>query len=315
MDWTNILKYLFADHHLSLILGVLGTILIAHSISAVGQYAKANREIKEVVERAKKRNLFPPADVTDRKWILWLGVSCIIIAAVLNWEKPKQEMIEPLLKLEAIINRLSSSEFWWKLSNITVLSLVVVVALFQEKIKAWWSRTELSIKLLNPLGDLTKQNNGLLVYYYHLEVVNRYEKRPAKNVRVVLSAIYRLDKDGKFYKVRLSGLPQLIWMPKERHNDDPFPTIVKPRLVDFGCLTEEDHRFRPSIEWIPNNFRGFVEANNTVRYAIEVDSENSISKKPLYVEVSWDGVWEDNEVKMKNHLKVREIRDKNWLPE
>jgi hypothetical protein len=69
-------------HHLSIILGVAGTFLVAFSIKSVDQYGN---DFKKEKKRWKKEDFFSPSQVTVRKGLLRTGLALITLAAILQW--------------------------------------------------------------------------------------------------------------------------------------------------------------------------------------------------------------------------------------
>ena len=196
------------------------------------------------------------------------------------------------------------------------LIAVAVLAVFQEWIKKRWNKTKLKldIKTIIPSKTAWNGDSNKPVYFLLVEVKNINEKRPAVKTRVLLTEIYKKNNNDKYDKYRLDSPLQMKSSPAELHNRDPFPTIVKPRVIDLGHVSRGDEKgFAPGVVIFPYNFEGFlapVESTphtHYVLYGFEFDCVNCESKKPEYIEVYWNGVWEDAPEKMSKNLYAKKL--------
>jgi len=143
------------------------------------------------------------------------------------------------------------------------------------------------------------------VIYYYLKLVNLRSWVSAKNCRVLLRSIYRQGPNQQFSQATLPVPAQFVWAPAEL--TPAVITLTKEQVIDFGCLEEDDQHSRPVLYSYPNNFQGFVGANEAVRYCLEIVADGYDSKKYQVFEVAWDGKWSDNLDKMSESLTIREI--------
>jgi len=84
-------------------------------------------------------------------------------------------------------------------------------------------------------------------------------------------------------------------------------TIAKEQVLDFGCIAEGSDHFRPLLQTYPNNFQGYVQKDQAVRYIVEIDATNFASSRPRVFEVAWDGQWFFEPEKMEQHLRITEV--------
>jgi hypothetical protein len=202
----------------------------------------------------------------------------------------------------------------------TILLLVIaVLAFIQEPIKRKFSKTKLSVKL-SDMHDFAQYANRDLVRFFHISIKNLKPKRPATNAKVLLNAVYKKSSKGVFERLPQAFPYQFKWAPEENHHNDPFPTIHKSRTADFGHLTQNKHTFVIALAFLPYGFGGNIHFDepakepDVYRYGITVEADNFVSKEPYYIEVSWNGHWGNTLSELGEHLKVREVQKRDWLP-
>ncbi len=182
---------------------------------------------------------------------------------------------------------------------------VAILAIWGDWFRAKLAPPKLSIQAHNLRGTVTRFTNGPRVIYYYLKLVNLRSWVSAKNCRVLLRSIYRQGPNQQFSQALLPVPAQFVWAPAEL--TPAVITLTKEQVIDFGCLEEDDQHFRPVLYSYPNNFQGFVGANEAVRYCLEIVADGYDSKKYQVFEVAWDGKWSDNLDKMSESLTIREI--------
>lgn len=194
-----------------------------------------------------------------------------------------------------------------------IIQLFVAIGTIAISILAIWgdwfriklASPKLVIEPHNLQGSVTNFNNGQKVIYYHLKVVNKRTWAIAKNCKVLLRALYKKSTSNKFQEVKIFVPPQFVWAPAEI--TQPSVEISTEQILDFGRLIEKDDSFRPVLYSYPNNFQGYVKANETLRYALEIKADGFRAKHLQVFEVTWDGIWAGDLVKMGNHLIIKEI--------
>ncbi len=181
---------------------------------------------------------------------------------------------------------------------------VAILAIWGEWFRDKFAAPKLVLRLRDERGNPTTMN-GQDTLYYHLVVKNNRKWSLAKGVQIMINAIWRKAADGTFMPETLAAELQLTWSFPQFN--PVTPRIRDRRICDLGYLKQGDSHFKPSLYIYPNNFRGFVGAGDSVRLSIGVKAENFTSKKKLVVEISWDGVWDENLEQMERHLVVKEI--------
>lgn len=176
---------------------------------------------------------------------------------------------------------------------------VAVLAIWGDWVRSILAPAKLTLVEHTPEGDLTTFASGTRVIFYHLKVSNQRRWLPAQNRRVMLVGLSRRDSGGVFQTIPMPVPGQFVWAPAEF--TFPVITVVREQVLDFGCVEEHGNRFVPRLYAIPNNFQGFVGANDAVRFQLQIEAVNFSS--PIYVvEVAWDGQWSDNPATMRLHL-------------
>lgn len=79
---------------------------------------------------------------------------------------------------------------------------------------------------------------------------------------------------------------QLDWPFRQLHETPPI--IGGDEICNLGFLDENSDVFRLSLYVYPNNFRGFIKANEAMRVSLIAKADDFTSKTPYVVEVWWD---------------------------
>jgi len=189
-------------------------------------------------------------------------------------------------------------QFWWNwyvlLAGAAANFLVALVALFGERL---WKRAfppKLKIKLLEKYGEKTVavgERNGQEirndVRFFHLQVWNeRRRLSPARNAQVFLTHIEEQGPDGR-YQVAWTGNVAMRW--RDQEIVPVTQTIGAHKDADFFMIGEQTRL----LSLMPLIAQFQVRSN-------EADSET------FRVKVAWDGRWEDGDLEMHHHLRVKE---------
>lgn len=192
------------------------------------------------------------------------------------------------------------------IGTIAVAVLAIWGEWFREKLGM---RPKLQLRVRDTKGTLTARGDGRRVIYYHLVVENRRPWALATGVQVMITQIWRQAAGGNFKAEDLAARLPLTWQFPQFN--PVSPNIRESKICDLGLIVEGDEQFRPSLYIHPNNFKGYVRADDAVRFGLEVRADNFTSKSPHIVEVSWDGQWTSDLDEMSIHL---DISDKGTEP-
>ncbi len=190
----------------------------------------------------------------------------------------------------------------------TITLLVGVIAIWGDLIRSKFSPLKLEILPQNLSGEFTTWYNGPnsgKVNYYHLKVVNKSNWQLAKHCRVLLTGMYKMDSKGSFVYTEFNALHPFEWSPSE--NGKEYVDITDSHVFDFGRIYENFNSFKVATRWYPNNFKGILMPNEIIRYCLKIDAVGFRQKKDQIFEVTWNGQWSDDEEKMKNNVKIREV--------
>jgi len=186
----------------------------------------------------------------------------------------------------------------------------VFTAVYLEKIKSCIFKTKLSIEILDYKGELTQWANGSRVYYYHIVFKNLKPGRTIRKCSVFLKKIQKLNANGEFIDLPITVPPRFIWAPSETSPE--AIDIISEQVLDFGVIEEPIKdvvisKFYPVVTKQFFDFKGNTCKNETLRYHLDIISENYKQKKLTIIEVTWNGKWSENTVEMMNNLKIRKI--------
>jgi len=179
---------------------------------------------------------------------------------------------------------------------------VAILAIWGEKFRP---RPKLEFKIHDARGDLTKRQNGQQTIYYHVGIENKRRWALARRVRILCTSISKRAPDGSFVKEPLVIPLQLNWINPSFH--ELLPNIYSNDISDLGSLDENSNHFKLSLYFYPNNFRGFISANEAIRVSLIATADNFTSKSPYNLEIAWDGKWSPNLEEMQKHLVIKEV--------
>lgn len=184
---------------------------------------------------------------------------------------------------------------------------VAILAIWGEKVRTLVAGPRLHLRLRDTKGDLTVRGNGTRTFFYHLRLTNSRTWSSAQFARVLVTGISKRRPDGSFFGEALIAPLQLTWAFPQFH--ELFPVVATEDTCDLGSLDETASRFVLSTYVTPNNFRGFVGPGESMRVSIVVSAHNFESKRPLVVEVTWNGTWSSDPDEMQRHLVVKEVTE------
>ena len=191
----------------------------------------------------------------------------------------------------------------------SIITLIVgVIAIWGDLIRSKFSPLKLEILPQNLSGELTTWYEGpnmVKVYYYHLKVINKSNWQLAKHCRVLLTGMYKKDSAGSFVYSEFNALHPFEWTPAEDGNE--YVDITDSHVFDFGKIYENVNCFNVATRRCPNNFKGSLTPNETIRYCLKIDAVGFRQKREQIFEVTWNGGWSDDEDTMKNNVKIQEI--------
>jgi hypothetical protein len=187
---------------------------------------------------------------------------------------------------------------------------VAILAIWGDSIRARFVGPKLSLVPHNNLkGEVVPLTNRPRAIYYHLKVVNARKTVSATNCRVLLNKIWRRIPNGAFQEVKFAVPLTFVWAPAEI--TPPYITLVKEHHLDFCRVCEGEHNILPLLLSYTNNFQGLVQANEVVRFWLEIVGDNFVSPNLQIFEVAWNGQWSDNLDIMSQNLQIQEVTDQS----
>src|SRR3989338_2692342 len=184
---------------------------------------------------------------------------------------------------------------------------VAILAVWGEKMRNMVAGPRLEFELYNARGDLNTRQGGGSTIYYHVKIKNRRTWAPAKRVRILCTAIQKKAPDGSFEQKPLIIPVQLTWPFPTFH--ELLPNVANEKICDLGFLDEGSKKFSLPLYVTPNNFQGFISANEAMRVGLIASADNFTSKSPYVIEISWDGKWSTNLNEMQKHLIIKEVKN------
>ena len=184
--------------------------------------------------------------------------------------------------------------------------VVGFLALFGDRLRAWWFKPKLHLELKSDVGSYSPQidsESGKPVIrqarYYHLRVTNRAVYPNADNVQVLLLGVERINDEnrqsGELYVPLPLGWSNGVY-PLERSIGSKTDASA-----DLLFVREDVLRFVPVVN--PLNFqRDYSGATHLRVTAIAkgIDCESNT----IRLTIDWDGKWERDDDAMKRHFVI-----------
>lgn len=184
--------------------------------------------------------------------------------------------------------------------------LVAITAIWGEYLRHLLAGPKLEIILENPRGLIAGQGSNKRVILYQLKIINKRRWVVAKNVRILCTAISKKRPDASFTNEPMLFPIPLTWAPSEFTSVES--TFASEDLCDLGNVVEGGGNFRLAARWWPNNYPGFLQANDAMRVRLCISGYNFKSKIPFDIEISWNGKWSDNLEEMAKHLIIKVVK-------
>ena len=118
--------------------------------------------------------------------------------------------------------------------------------------------------------------------------------------------MYKKDSQGLFVHTEFNALHPFEWTPAEDGKE--YVDITDSQVFDFGKIHENTNSFNVATRRYPNNFKGTLKPNDTIRYCLKIDAVGFRQKKDQIFEVTWNGQWSDDENIMKNYITIKEVK-------
>jgi hypothetical protein len=207
-----------------------------------------------------------------------------------------------------------AAAFWWTWW-VYVLSAVgslaaVVVALFIDQLRPWASPPLLELRIRQERGNpavhrVQPQGPGMPGRWYHLQIWNRNRRvATVHGVRIMLTEIWKAEQQaGKLVKIWDEEVA-MVW---PRFDGDER-TIGAQADCDLCSVV----RGRPVVVLETKGFPFSMPrelASNTSHVAVFRARGDEVDSARFCVEITWDGVFSEDEARMAEHLKVRPADD------
>ena len=121
-------------------------------------------------------------------------------------------------------------------SGVIVTIIVIVVAVFGERIRQLWRSPKLNIRLDEPTYTHTRE--GINGWFYLIKVWNERKSISAEDTRLNLNKVYKKAPDDTWHEKPFSGPTQVMWQWGQLTPLRPPLDITKkqPHLEEFFII-------------------------------------------------------------------------------
>ena len=212
---------------------------------------------------------------------------------------------EPLVKATENLSSSGKCALMVDWVSAVLTLIVIIVAIWGERIRQLWTTPKLHISLDSSKGVLNSRNDQKKAQYYILNVENTRRSSPAKNVRVLLTNIFKQTPDrASWQEMSFSRPVHATW--RWVNIVPPYTTIGPKEQSTFGYVVEGEQHFSLQLYWHPNNLDPKLPAKEPFRLEFQAVSDVAESNI-LLIEIAWDGQWKEGNEEMQKHLTVKRI--------
>jgi hypothetical protein len=182
---------------------------------------------------------------------------------------------------------------------------VACLAIWGDAVRDRFYGPTIEIKLKSDVGQAVGPPGEVKVYY-HFEVSNHRQSAPARNCRVLLRRIDRMDAGGEFRQVLLPFDCGFFWTPANRGEETRQIVFGQPIACDFGYLNKDG--FHLSITTNPAGRQSVLEGNGCIKYQVVVVADNFADTSERFFKVTWDGRYDGEPKVVAGHLTIEQIQ-------
>jgi hypothetical protein len=185
---------------------------------------------------------------------------------------------------------------------VVMSGVIATLAIWGEKFRNLLAGPKIDLSLRPGPGDLHYSKEGKKMLYHHILVEDQRRWSPVKQFRLLVDKIERRGPGDTYFAESLIK-PLVLKFPYNLLEKD-IPEIASPTACDLGALDEAGGRFQLSAYQKTGTVNAAVSAGESMRIHIVATGHNFRSKRPLILEISWDGQWSDLS-EMDRHLVIK----------
>ncbi len=199
-----------------------------------------------------------------------------------------------------------------RIVGVFISLFMAYLALWGDKARERWAGPKLILCPKNLDGDQLnpeqiKGSKHGPTWRYYLDVVNRRTWVLAKEVQVRCTKAFIKQLDDTYTEQPFEYPVAFKWTTKEG-KEDWNASFKGSYLCDLGTLRKESASFVLSVRTDVHGFPSTVTRDQSIRYNFEIDASNFLSKRPLCLQIDWDGEWSSDRTELAKHLLVKIIR-------
>ncbi|MFZ3238682.1 MAG: hypothetical protein WA184_25370 [Stellaceae bacterium] len=187
---------------------------------------------------------------------------------------------------------------WLSALGVASSIAIAIVAIWGERIRAALFRPDLSLELVNNVGQRDTAN-GTLARYYRLRLTNRALHPAAHEVQVFLTQMDIRGPDGQPQTIFTGALP-LPWQYQPLYPNTR--TIGYNTIADVELLFVSPEFLQLTTTFDPPNFAARMSGGDQ-HFWITTIARGLNGESPSFrLKTDWDGLWEYGDNEMGHHL-------------
>jgi len=202
--------------------------------------------------------------------------------------------------IDDVINVVSFSMPWMTIIAGCIGGIIVFVFGKLSNLVLWkLTRPKLKVEFDKKTQDCISYttDNGRPVVYVRMKATSygRFAVA-ARGCRAYLTNVEKRNKKGEFESTVYCDSIRLAWscqrLPPEQFGLMDIPSKVN-QYIDIVSLLQEDHKFEPRVEGMPNRYIKMFQQTGTFLFTVYVHAENASPVKCKLI-FTWRHPWDGN---------------------
>jgi hypothetical protein len=180
---------------------------------------------------------------------------------------------------------------WTQVIYTAATILILIVAVWGDQIRLWFSSAKFAIEANAPIGLLIKRNDGRRVWFFHLRIRNL---RPGTTgiVRVCCTRIEKVDSQGRWIPEVFPERLIFFWAYSDVYGAQR--TVGDEAALDFAYVDYDSTELRFAFAVVPNNVSSAMKVDEKARLHLGVEVNGYLQPERTVIEICWNGNWSDD---------------------
>lgn len=197
--------------------------------------------------------------------------------------------------------------FWVQLIYTITTMLILIAAVWGERLRRWLSGPCFITTLNDPIGVLVYRNDGKPAWWFHLRVRNICAYTTA-TATVYCTKIERWDNTlHRWIDEAFPGSLPLCWAYSSVYGIQRV--VGSDACIDLCYINANEDKLQFHFGFRPNNITPFLRKDERVKLHLSVEADGYLQSRVDCYELSWNGLWSDSKDDMFRNVTIQPIKD------